>query len=317
MHMAGTTPSAEPEFLCEVSGGVGCLTLNRPRALNALTPGMVDAAFDALSAWAHDEAVEAVQLQGSGRGFCSGADVRWIRDQVMCGDAAWERFFEREFALDALIARYPKPITALMRGVTMGGGLGLSAHASRRVVDASSRLAMPETVIGYTPDVGMTWLLARAPGEVGTHLALTGASIGAQDAIAAGLADTLEGDAPPAELAGASWIAECYSGDDPVEIHGRLSQHPDPAARAAAAEIEQRCPLSVAVTLEALRRAAALPDVESVLTQDLALARTMIPAPDFAEGVRAQLVDKDRRPRWRHSSLVDVSRAEVLACFEP
>lgn len=311
-HMTGTTTSTEPELFSETKNGVGRLTLNRPRALNALTPGMVDTLDRTLRAWIHDDAVERIELRGNGRGFCSGADVRWIREQVIQGSAAWPRFFEREFALDALIARYPKPVTAIMKGVTMGGGLGLSAHASHRVVDASSRLAMPETIIGYTPDVGLSWLLARAPGELGTHLALT---VGARDVAAAGLADAVEGDAPPAELAQASWISECYVGDDPVEIHGRLARHAEPAARAAAAEIEQRCPLSVAVTLEALRRAAAMPDVEAVLAQDLTLAKALIPAPDFVEGVRAQLVDKDRTPHWRHASLADVSRDEVLACF--
>nr|NLI50561.1 enoyl-CoA hydratase/isomerase family protein [Propionibacterium sp.] len=304
------------EVLVEVVDGVGRLTLNRPRALNALTQGMCETLLDALGAWAVDDAVTAVEIRGAGeRAFCSGADVRSIRQRVLDG-AEFESFFRVEYAVNALIAAYPKPYTAVMAGITMGGGLGLSAHGSRRIVDATSRLAMPETIIGFTPDVGIAWQLAHAPGELGTHVALTGDAFGAGDALALGLADAYAGPGTPdAPLAAASWIAECYAADDPVEIVGRLAQHPEPDARAAAEAIRRRCPLSVAVTLEALRRAATMGGVADVLAQDLALVRTLVPRPDFAEGVRAQLVDKDFAPRWQHARLEDVTRAEVLACF--
>jgi enoyl-CoA hydratase len=304
------------ELVFEVDAGAGRVTLNRPSALNALTRGMCVDLFNQLTAWASVPAIERVETRGAGeRAFCSGADVRAIR-QLIATDGDWLGFFVDEYALNALIARYPKPYVAYMSGIDMGGGLGLSAHGSRRLVDATSRLAMPETVIGFTPDVGVAWQLSHAPDELGTHVALTGDAFGAGDALALGLADAFVGDGtPPAPLAAASWIAECYAGNDAVEIVGRLAQHPDPDARVAAATIAKRCPLSVAVTLEALRRAASFSGVEDVLAQDLALVKTMIPGPDFTEGVRAQLVEKDFAPRWQHASLDDVSRAEVLACF--
>ena len=299
-------------------GDTGVLTLNRPRALNALTEEMCTTLLDALESFAADDGIAGVRIQGAGdRAFCSGADVRGIRERLLAG-GRYLSFFEHEYRLNAFIAHYPKPYEARMSGIVMGGGLGLSAHGSRRVVDASSLLAMPETIIGFTPDVGLAWQLSHAPGELGTHVALTGDAFGAGDALALGLADTWAGEGEPdAPLAGASWIGECYAGDDPAEILGRLEAHPDPDARAAAATLRRRCPVSVAVTLEALRRAASLSGVDEVLAQDLALVKTMLPRPDFAEGVRAQLVDKDRSPRWQHARVEDVSRAEVLACFEP
>ncbi|SMO72301.1 enoyl-CoA hydratase/isomerase family protein [Propioniciclava tarda] len=304
------------EVLFTVADGAGRITLNRPRALNALSVAMCEAMHAQLDAWASDDAVERVELRGAGdRALCAGADIRALRAAVADGQD-WLRFFEIEYALDAAIARYPKPYVACQSGIVMGGGLGVSAHGSRRIVDASSRLAMPEVIIGFTPDVGIAYYLGRASGELGTHVALTGDSFGAGDALALGLADEFAGEGTPsAPLAEASWIGECYVGDDAVEIVGRLAQHPDPDARAAAETIRKRCPLSVAVTLEAVRRAASMA-VDEVLAQDLALVKALIPGPDFAEGVRAQVVDKDFAPRWQHDRLEDVSRAEVLAAFD-
>ncbi len=306
----------EPEVIFEVTDGVGTILLNRPRAINALSVGMMEAISAVLSDWRDDPAVGSVELRGTGeRGFCSGADVRALREVVLAG-GDFMHFFDVEYALDNVIATYPKPITAFMSGITMGGGLGLSAHASRRIVDGSSRLAMPETIIGFEPDVGVLFLLARAPGELGTHLAMTGGAVGAADAILVGLADECAGECPPGELVSSrTWIDECYAGDDPAVIVGRLEEHSDPQANAAASEIRARSPLSVAVALEAIRRAGRMRSVAEVLDQDSVLAQNMVGAADFAEGVRAQLVDKDRNPRWQHSRIEDVSRDEVLACF--
>ncbi|WP_040158174.1 enoyl-CoA hydratase/isomerase family protein [Nigerium massiliense] len=312
------TQSSGPEadVLIEVADGVGHLTLNRPRAINALTQQMCVDMADALTAWAGDDAVTSVELRGAGeRGLCSGADVRGLRQLVLDG-GDHQRFFEVEYRLNELIASYPKPYVAHMAGVTMGGGLGVSAHGSRRVAYPDSTFAMPETNIGFEPDVGIMFLLARAPGELGTHLALTGTSVGAEDGVLVGLADEVDGDAPPGVLAGQrGWIDECYRGHDPVAIVRRLEQHDDPAARAAADDIRRRCPLSVAVSLEALRRAARMDNVAQVLAQDLVLADHLIGGPDFVEGVRAQLVDKDKDPHWSHARLEDVTRDEVLAAF--
>ena len=307
------------DVLFEVQGGVGRITLNRPRAINALTTAMLADIGEQLSAWRDEPSVERVHLVGAGeRGLCSGADVRTLRADVLeRGEVSAEVFFSVEYAVDALIATYPKPMRADLFGITMGGGLGLSAHCSERVVRADSRLAMPETIIGLFPDVGLLYELSRAPGELGTHLALTGGSVGAEDAVLVGLADRVEGEAPPGDLVRQKpWIDECYAGDDPLAIVQRLAEHDDPEARATADVLRQRCPFAVAVSLAAIRRAALLPDVMSVLAQDLALAVPMVLRPDFAEGVRAQLVDKDRNPSWRPARLEDVDPTEVAALFD-
>lgn len=306
------------EVLFEVTNGVGRITLNRPQAINALTTAMLADIGDQLSAWRDDASVTSVRLTGIGqRGLCSGADVRALRaDLLERGEIVAEVFFSVEYAVNALIATYPKPIRADLFGITMGGGLGLSAHCSERVVRADSRLAMPETVIGLFPDVGVLYELSRAPGELGTHLALTGGGVGAHDAVLVGLADRVEGDAPASELAWQrEWIDECYAGDDPLAIMERLAAHDDPDARATAEVLRQRCPFSVAVSLAAIRRAEQLPDVVSVLAQDLVLAVPMVLRADFAEGVRAQLVDKDRNPGWQPSRMEDVDPGDVAALF--
>jgi len=306
------------ELLVERVDGVGRIRLNRPRQINALTVPMMRTLLRVLEEFAADDRVGSVELSGAGeRGLCAGADVRALRERALRGGDVRE-FFEAEYAVDLAVATFPKPYRAVMAGITMGGGLGLSAHGSQRVVDASSRLAMPETQIGLFPDVFMTPLLARMAGEVGTHLALTGAAVNATDALRLGLADEGSGPLPEPDpaLAG-GWIAECYAGDDPSTILQRLEAHPDPSARETAAELRRRSPLSVAVTLEALRRAARITFLPDLLPQELALAVRLSSGPDFAEGVRAQLVDRDRDPHWSHARVEDVTRAEVLACFDP
>ncbi|HEY3339377.1 MAG TPA: enoyl-CoA hydratase/isomerase family protein [Propionicimonas sp.] len=308
----------EPDILVQTDAGIGRIRLNRPRQINALTVPMMHTIAGLLQDFAADDAVRAVELTGAGeRGLCAGADVRALRELVLTGGDVRD-FFVTEYGVNLAIAGFGKPYRAAMTGITMGGGLGLSAHGSRRVVDATSRLAMPETQIGLFPDVLMTPMLARMPGEVGTHLALTGASVNAADAVRLGLADEIAGEAPAADARlDADWIAECYAGDDPAEIIGRLEGHADPAARETAAELRQRSPLSVAVTLEALRRAASITHLPDLLPQELGLAVRLATGPDFAEGVRAQLVDRDRTPHWSHTGIEDVSRAEVLSYFQP
>ena len=167
-------PVTGGDVLAGIDDGVGRLVLNRPRAINALTLGMIDDLADRLTAWADDDRVERVVLTGAGeRGLCSGADVRALREFALADDPAVDDFFRREYRVNAQIATYPKPYEARMTGITMGGGLGVSAHGSVRIVDATSQLAMPETGIGLFPDVGMLWHLSRA-GAAGTFVALTG-----------------------------------------------------------------------------------------------------------------------------------------------
>jgi enoyl-CoA hydratase len=221
----------------------------------------------------------------------------------------------------------------------MGGGVGLSAYASLRLATEHSRIAMPETKIGFAPDVGALYLLSRAPGELGTHLALTGTTIDGPDAVAVGLADTVVPSAvvphllrsltegadtldlgPAAEpsrlVAQRGWIDECFAGDDPAGVLERLQASAQPEARKAAEVLGQRSPLSVAVALEATRRARAMGSLREVLDQDLVVGTNLARRGDLVEGVRALLVDRDNAPRWKHGSISDVSRAEVLSMFE-
>lgn len=308
----------EPEVLVSATGGVGRIVLNRPRAINAVNLSMMQRISQALADFAADDSVDSVELSGVGdRGLCAGADVRELRTRALDGGDVSE-FFVTEYRLNLAIAAFPKPYRAIMTGITMGGGLGLSAHGSHRVVDASTVLAMPETQIALFPDVFMTYLFARMPGEVGTHLALSGASLNAADAIRLGLADECRGAVvAPNPLLSADWIDQCYSSDDPAEIVGRLSEHSDPDARATAAELQRRSPLSIAVSLEALRRSLEFACLADQYDQELTLAVRLASSAEFAEGVRAQLIDRDRTPHWSHSHVGEVSRDEVLSYFEP
>ena len=284
--------------------GVATLTLNRPNAINSLNLEMLQTASELLTSWAHDDSVREVVLRGEGtRGFSAGADVREL-SQAVSDRGPWLRFLEVEYLLDLIVAQFPKHITAHLNGITMGGGLGLTVNADRRIVDSSTLMAMPETKIGFFPDAGVMYWLARA-GALGTHMALTSGTVGGGDALA-------DGDLPT-PLSEAVWIQECYTGDDPVEIARRLEEHPDPAAQQAGRELRARSPFSVHVALRALRRAATL-DLNGVLHQDLRLAEHMIPV-DFVEGVRALLIDKDNQPAWRYATLEDVPTRAVDEVF--
>ncbi|WP_163544214.1 3-hydroxyisobutyryl-CoA hydrolase [Occultella kanbiaonis] len=336
MFRAATDDS--DEVLVALEGSLGRIRLNRPRAINALTPGMIGTLTTLLEEWAGHERITAVALEGAGdRGLCSGADVRAIRAGLLDGTLDAADFFRAEYALNALISDYPKPYVAFMDGIVMGGGIGVSAHGSLRLVTERTRIAMPETGIGLFPDVGASFLLSRAPGELGTHCALTGSEAGGADAIAVGFADTLVDsgswptivarlasgedldatvgqNAPAApSTAERGWIDRCYAGDDPVAILEALRGAPEPAARETGDVLATRSPLSVAVTLAAIRGAAELGSVTEVLAQDLRVATAMTAAPDFVEGVRAVLVDKDHRPRWQHASLSEVDGTAVRA----
>lgn len=299
-----------------VDAGVGHIELNRPRVINSLSLEMMHAADVILQGWLGDDDIRAVELSGAGeRGFSAGADVRELAELVTTG-ADWLDFLRVEYALNALVANFPKPVTARMRGITMGGGLGLVAPASRRVVDRSTYMAMPETKIGFFPDAGVMFYLSRA-GGVGTHAALTSAPFSGGDALRMGLADESSDGPLPAPLmdAAGDWIDECYASDDPIEIIKALEGHSHPDARTASRELRARSPFSVHVALRALRRAETL-DHDAVLRQDLRLSERMIPV-DFVEGVRALLIDKDNTPEWRHARIEDVPAAAVDSIFAP
>lgn len=298
----------------EIIDGVGHLTLCRPRAINAINLEMLEAIYESLQNWLHKKTITAIELRGEGeRGFCAGADVRELRQQLL-DDGPWLQFLELEYAVDMMLATSPAPVTAQMHGITMGGGLGLTGHATRRIVGQSSTLAMPETKIGFFPDCAIMYQLSRA-GAVGTHLALTSRTFTGGDALRLNIADDSSDGELPAPLFSpeAQWIEECYQSDDAVEIVRRLEEHEHPDASAAATEIRAHSPFAVHVALRGLRRAADL-RLSEVFGQDLRLAERMIPI-DFAEGVRALLVDKDNRPQWRWQRLEDVPESAVDEVF--
>ncbi|GAA3573567.1 enoyl-CoA hydratase/isomerase family protein [Amycolatopsis ultiminotia] len=321
---------SDVEFL--VHSGIGRITLNRPRALNALTHEMVRAITVHLDQWRDDRSVRAVVVDGAGdRGLCAGGDIRSIYDDAKAAGTASLEFWADEYRMNAAIARYPKPYLAIMDGLVMGGGVGVSAHGSHRIVTGRSRIAMPEVGIGFVPDVGGTYLLSRAPGELGTHTALTAVRLSGADAIHCGLADhyvpaarlpdlfdalatntpdaaiaTVADPPPPSALATEStWIDYCYAAGTVEEILDRLRDGGDSAV-AAAKEIDGKSPTALKVTLRALRTAAALPDLEAVLAQEYRISHRAFTSTEFIEGIRAQVVDKDRAPRWSPATLAEV-----------
>jgi enoyl-CoA hydratase len=323
-------------------GSLRRITLNRPHALNALTLDMAVTMTALLRQWADDAAAGAVLIDGAGeRAFCAGGDIRALYDAAKSGDSLPQRFWTTEYHLDVLIARYPKPVVVLMDGLVMGGGVGLSAHASHRIVTDRSAIAMPEVGIGYFPDVGACFLLARAPGSTGIHLAMTGARVAAADAIYCRLADLYIpaarlGEIPAAladsrgahdvkaqldklsvppdagRLAAARrWIDRCYGADAVEDIVARLAGCDDGEARATRQLLQKMSPTALKITLRNLRSALSFEKVEQSFQQDYRISLACVAEHDFLEGIRAAVVDKDRNPAWRPDKLVDVTDAIV------
>ena len=333
------------DVLVTVDRGIGLVTLNRPKAINSLTHPMVTAISQALTGWWDDDDVSAIVLSGAGeRGLCAGGDIVDVVYKSARGDHnIASSFWWDEYLMNAQIARYPKPYVSLMDGIVMGGGVGVSAHGSHRVVTDTTKMAMPEVGIGFIPDVGGTFILSRAPGLLGLHAALTGAPFAAGDAIALGFADRFVPhnklaeftdavvgggiDAalaaheiePPASqlLAEREWIDECYSGETVEDIVAALRGHDAGPANDAANLIMTRSPISVSVALEAVRRAAKLDTLEDVLRQEYRTSCGSLRSHDLVEGIRAQVIDKDRNPKWSPPSLAAVTAADIEAYFAP
>ena len=326
-----------------IEGRAGRITLDRPSAINALTLSMIEEIDFALDRFEMDDEVGVVLLDGAGpRGLSAGGDIVALRDSALGDGEGARNFWRAEYRLDARIAAYPKPLVAVMDGIVMGGGVGISAHASHRLVTERVQLAMPEVMIGFAPDVGATHLLSRAPGELGIWLALTGARIGAGDVLALGFADRFartgelddlverlgreevdaalaavsaaSGPGPDPELAADRELADrCFEGDDVERILRRLESYGGARAEAAAAALERASPTSLEVTLAALRRAEDLASLKECLAQELRTSCSLMTLPDFGEGIRAAVVDKDREPRWSPFRLEEVSDDEVAA----
>jgi enoyl-CoA hydratase len=339
----GATEESD-EVLTRVDGGVGLITLNRPKAINSLNQPMVDALSAILTRWEADDAVRSVVLSGAGdRGLCAGGDVVAVYNSARADGAEARRFWHDEYLLDGQVGRFAKPYVSLMDGIVMGGGVGVSAHANTRVVTETSKIAMPEVGIGFIPDVGGAFLLSRAPGALGLHAALTGAPFSGADAIAMGFADhyvphseleafaaaivsdgiesALAGHAiepPPSDLAAQrDWIDECFAGDTVEDIVAALRGHDAGPANDAANLIASRSPIAVSVALQAVRRAAKLETLEDVLIQDYRVSSASVRSHDLVEGIRAQIIDKDRNPKWSPATLAAVSAADIDAYFAP
>jgi enoyl-CoA hydratase/carnithine racemase len=328
------------DIAIRIEGRAGRITLTRPKALNALNHAMANAIAAALDAWADDAAVDLVLIDGEGpRAFCAGGDIveTWHAGRV--GDfASGRRFWADEYRMNARIARYPKPYVALMHGFTMGGGVGLSGHASHRIVGESTQVAMPECSIGLIPDVGGTHLLSGAPGRLGEYLGLTAHRMSPGDAIHAGFADSFVPEAAWPDL-----VADLVRTGDP----GVIPAHPAPEAPLAARqeaiddafegpdlasivarleasdwghEVQKRLrcnsPLSMAATLELVRAARRCPGIEAALRREFRFSWRAAEMGDLLEGIRAQVIDKDRTPTWR-DDLDRVRPEDVAAMLAP
>jgi enoyl-CoA hydratase len=345
------TPS--DEILLERRGGLAMVTLNRPKALNTLTLGMYRALDPGLVAWGGDPSVHAVLIRGAGeRAFCAGGDVRAIyetgrgKTEGLTAD-----FFREEYCLIERVYRFPRPYVALLTGITMGGGAGISVHGSHRIATQRFLFAMPETAIGLFPDIGATTFLNRCPGRIGRYLGLTGARIKAADALYCGLVthyvpderlaafvDALarlawrDGDerrqvdellADFAEPAGPSPLAElrpaidrCFAHDTVEAIIAALEAESADWARAALASLAAASPTSLKITLRQLQLGACF-DVPQALQLEYRMTQHVMQRHDFFEGVRALLVDKDQSPKWRPASLAAVSEDDVAFYFQP
>ncbi|HUG24019.1 enoyl-CoA hydratase/isomerase family protein [Piscinibacter sp.] len=341
----------------EASRSIGVITLNRPQALNALSLDMIRDTTAALLAWRDDADIAAVVLRGATQegkvvAFCAGGDIRFFHQAALAGDPRLEDFFTEEYSLNHLIHVYPKPVVALMDGIVMGGGMGLSVGAAVRVVTERTKMAMPETRIGLFPDVGGGHFLSRCPGHVGEYLALTGQVMGAGDALAFGLADlavpsdrlpalletlcdqpmesaahvraaiaAAAGPAPQAVLAAHRSAVDLHFGcSDLSGVVRSLQGDGSEWARRTLADLLERSPLMMAVTLEQLRRARTME-----LADDLRMERDLVrrcfhlrpgAASETVEGIRALAVDKDHAPHWNPPRIDDVTAEMVAAFFE-
>jgi enoyl-CoA hydratase len=338
---------ATDEVLIRREGRAGRITMNRPEALNALTYSMTLKIREALDAWQNDPGVALVLLDGAGdRALCAGGDVRSLYESRTEGSGIARKFWRDEYRLNALIGRYAKPYVAIQDGIVMGGGIGLSGHASYRIVTERSRLAMPETGIGLIPDVGGTWLLARAPGEIGIYLGLTGASMNAADAIYARFSDTFVPSDKRAALTdrlidrkggsvddaisafaqdagsspltiGSTEIDRTFAGRSVEGMVAALAQMPGERSEKTAATLRQKSPKALMLTLAAIRGARALSSLEKALTVEYRLTVRLFEDGEFPEGVRALIIDKDREPKWSPPKLADVSDELVEAYLSP
>lgn len=336
--------------LSRVHGPIGILELNRAQKLNALNLEMLQELDRTLRRWAQDSAIELVVLRGRGeRAFCAGGDIAAFHRAVSNGEhRAFHNLLALEFEIDHLLSIYPKPLITLAHGITMGGGIGLASHAPVRMVSSEARMGMPETRIGYTPDVGGSHLLALAPGHLGEYFAMTADSFSGADAVFLGFADVVV--EPPVletlldeldDLLGLDagqliaslellhgtivssrweleqgWIDHAFSAATPQQVLSRLDTMAHPRAAQAASAIRANSPTSVASAFYAVRAARSEQHLRSALDRELRLADYLMRLPDLTEGIRAQVIDKDRNPSWRPDSLDEVAHEALLRLMD-
>jgi enoyl-CoA hydratase len=340
---------AEPDLIARREGSAGIVRLNRPKAINAVTLEMfrdIEAALDRFEA---DPAVAVIVLEGAGeRGLCAGGDIRALYESSKVQGDLGKVLWREEYILNARIAKFPKPYVAFMDGIVMGGGVGLSAHGRHRIVTERTKLAMPEVGLGFFPDVGGTWLLSRAPGEIGTYFGLTGQTMNGPDAIYAGFADAVvpsarlpllreamtgvqPGTSPDdvqtlidgfatGETAGPvaamqSRIDAWFAHDAMQDIVASVERDGSEQAMAISKTLLQKSPRGMVVTLKLLRLARQSSSLEECLAREYRAALEVFRSEDFREGVRAAVIDKDRNPKWSPSKVEDVTSAMIAPYF--
>ena len=342
------------DVITEVTGKVGRLRLNRPQALHALNTAMCAAMLEALQRWEADDAVEAVIIDHApspdgdpkkSRGFCAGGDIRMLAASGAAGGEAARAFFRTEYQLNHKLFTYPKPIVAFMDGITMGGGVGISQPARFRVATENTRFAMPESGIGLFPDVGGGWYLSRLPGRTGQYLALTGHRLDGAECLALGLAShylpsaTLEEAkarivATPSEigailadlatpapdariLAHRGAIDRLFAADTLEAVIAALDAESGDWAVQQRATLATKSPQAMKVALRQLKEGAQMPDFAAEMAQEYAIAARVVVLPDFQEGVRAVIIDKDNAPQWNPATPEGVTEAMLDAIFAP
>jgi enoyl-CoA hydratase len=347
MTNAAVAMDDTPDLIVRREGAAGVIRLNRPKALNALTLEMTRGIVAALDAFEADPKVALVLLEGAGeRGLCAGGDIRGLYDSARAGGDLGKIFWREEYILNARIATFPKPYVAFMDGIVMGGGVGLAAHGSHRIATEKTKIGMPEVGIGFFPDVGGTWLLSRAPGELGTYYGLTGLTMTGADAVYARLADVVvakdswpalsEGltQAPPDKnvvsaildlfatrgavapiAAKQSWIDAMFGHDTVEEIVTALAHDGSEFAQATLHAILDKSPTGLKLTLKLLRDARHSRTLEECLTREYRAALEIFVNHDFPEGIRAAVIDKDRNPQWAPARLEEVTPAIIARYF--
>jgi enoyl-CoA hydratase len=349
MTGAAAAAGPEPDLIARREGAAGVIRLNRPKAINAVTLEMFRDIDKALDAFEADPAVGVILLEGAGeRGLCAGGDIRALyEDSKVKGDLG-KILWREEYILNARIAKFPKPYVSFMDGIVMGGGVGLSAHSSHRVVTERTKLAMPEVGLGFFPDVGGTWLLARSPGEVGTYFGLTGQTMNGPDAVYAGFADAvvpsgrlvalrealtkLRPGVTAAEVKGVidgfatgemsgpvaaiePQIDAWFGHDRMQDIVAALQADSSELAQATLKTLNEKSPRGMIVALKLLRLARTSSSLEECLMREYRAALEVFASDDFREGVRAAVIDKDRNPKWSPPRIEDVTPEMVAPYF--